>query len=73
MPVLEKEIYVNAALKMLRALDEKHCDWSENSDCFLAHCSSAYHSPNHNHTLVYVDSYFLEALLKLSGEEFLLW
>ena len=72
-PELEKDIYIRAAVKMLRALDEKHCDWSEKSDCFLTHCSGAYHSPNHNHTLVYADSYFLEALLKLSGNVSLLW
>lgn len=35
--------------------------------------SSAYHSPKHNHTLVYADCFFLEALLKLNGEEIPLW
>ena len=72
-PEQEKEVYSKAAVKMLHALDEKHCDWSERNDCFLTHCSSAYHSPKHNHTLVYADCFFLEALLKLNGEEILLW
>jgi hypothetical protein len=73
LPQAEKEVYSKAAVKMLRALDEKHCDWSERNDCFLTHCSSAYHSPKHNHTLVYADCFFLEALLKLNGDEILLW
>lgn len=72
-PEMEKEMYIRPAMKMLRSLDEVHCEWSEKNDCFLTHCSSSYHSPMHNHTLVYADSFFLEALLKLSGEEFLLW
>ena len=73
LPEPEKEMYIRAAVKMLKALDEHHCDWSEENDCFLTHCSSAYHSPKHNHTLVYADCFFLEALMKLEGKEFLLW
>ena len=70
----EKRIfYREAALKLLKALDEKHCDWTEKSDCFLTHCSGSYHGEQHNHTLVYADSFFLEAILKLKGTPFLLW
>lgn len=54
----EKRIfYREAALKLLKALDEKHCDWTEKSDCFLTHCSGSYHGEQHNHTLVYADSF----------------
>lgn len=69
----KKNFYREAALKLLKALDEKHCDWTEKSDCFLTHCSGSYHGEQHNHTLVYADSFFLEAILKLKGTPFLLW
>lgn len=72
-PELEKEMYLKAALKLLKALDEKHSDWSEDTDCVLTHCSGSYHSDVHNHTLVYADCYYLEAILKLRGSNFLLW
>lgn len=72
-PELEKEMYVKAALKLLKALDEKHSDWNEDTDCVLTHCSGSYHGEVHNHTLVYADCYYLEAILKLRGSEFLLW
>ncbi len=72
-PECEKKMYLNAALKLLHALAEKHCDWDAQTDCFLTHCSGAYHDKKHNYSLVYADSYFLEALLKLEGREFLLW
>lgn len=72
-PELEKELYLSAAVKLLKSLDEKHCDWNGNTDCFLTCCSSAYHAAKHNHSLVYADSYFLEAILKLRGTDFLLW
>lgn len=72
-PEDKRIFYREAALKLLKALDEKHCDWTEKSDCFLIHCSGSYHGEQHNHTLVYADSFFLEAILKLKGAPFLLW
>lgn len=72
-PEKKRAYYKAAAWKLLKALDEVHCDWTAKSDCFLTHCSGAYHSEQHNHTLVYADSFFLEAVLKLKGSDFLLW
>lgn len=72
-PEREQGMYLRAAVKLMRALDEKHCDWSEKSDCFLTHCSGSYHGQIHNHTLVYADFFFLEAVLKLLGKDFLIW
>lgn len=69
----ESAKYWNAAMKMLKAMTEKHCDWSENTDGILTHCSSAYHAKEHHISLVYADYYLLEAVLKLSGNDFFLW
>lgn len=72
-PEREQGMYLRAAVKLMRALDEKHCDWTEKSDCFLTHCSGSYHGQIHNHTLVYADFFFLEAVRKLLGKDFLIW
>lgn len=72
-PEREQGMYLRAAVKLMRALDEKHCDWSEKSDCSLTHCSGSYHGQIHNHTLVYADFFFLEAVRKLLGKDFLIW
>ncbi|ASA21667.1 glycoside hydrolase family 88 protein [Paenibacillus donghaensis] len=71
---LERELYLNAALKLLRALDERS-DWSEASDCILQKGSESYHKPRnkHHHPIIYGDFYFMEAVFKLKGNDLYLW
>lgn len=69
----EKELYLNAAIKLLHVLYEKRCDWSENNDCILTHCSSAYHALNHHFSIIYGDYYFMEAIFKLKEDDIFLW
>ena len=73
-PELEQKLYLEAAFNILKALDEKACDYDENRDALLLMCSEAYVSkcpPDHN--IIYGDFFFTEAILKLKGEEFLPW
>ena len=69
----EKEKYENAAVKILRAIAENRADWTENCDAIVQNCTGAYHSPEHNFTMVYADYYFIEGLYKLAGIGRLLW
>lgn len=62
-----------AAIKLLKALDEKRCDYSDTRDNFLTHCTEAYHNPTHHIALIYADYFYLEALFKLKGNDVLLW
>ena len=69
----EREEYAGAALKLLKVLDEKRCDYSDSQDCFLTHCSGAYHNPMHHISFVYADYFYLEALFKLKGDDVFFW
>ena len=70
---LEKDMYLNAALKLLKTLDEKRCNWGDSSDCILENCSSAYHNKDHHFSIIYGDYYFMEAIFKLKGNDIFLW
>ncbi len=71
--VPERDLYVNAACKLLQALDAAHCDYSRESDCFLTKCTGAYHSSDHEFNIIYGDYYFMEAIFKLKGNDIFLW
>lgn len=70
---LEKEMYVRAALKMLRALSEKRCCWGKENDCILEKCTAAYHNQEHEFNIIYGDFFFMEAMFKLKGDDIFLW
>lgn len=70
---LEQEMYLKAALKLLRTLYENRCNWTESCDCIIEKCSGAYHDPQHHINLIYGDYYFIEAVFKLTGKDILLW
>jgi unsaturated chondroitin disaccharide hydrolase len=69
----DKEIYLNAALKLLKGLDEKRCNWSKENDCILENCSASYHSEEHHFNIIYGDYFFMEAIFKLSGKDILIF
>lgn len=70
---LEKSMYLNAALKILKTLDEKRCNWSNLCDCILENCTGSYHSEEHHFSIIYGDYYFMEAIFKLKGNDLFLW
>lgn len=73
-PECEASIYYDAAVKMLRAMEKEHVNWTESDPALLTHCTSAYHDiPGRHMTMVYADFYFIEAIGKLRGEKKLAW
>lgn len=72
-PELERSMYRNAAVKLLRTIDEKRADWSRNCDAIVKNCSPSYHNKVHHITMNYADYYFIEAVYKLKGVGKLLW
>lgn len=73
-PQLERDFYVRWAIRILRATDERFCDWDPSHDGIVQMCSGAYHSQKDRHVhMVYADYYFLEAVLRLLGKDALLW
>jgi len=69
----EKDVYLNAALKLLKTLDESRSDWTNKSDCILINGSAAYHNNNRHTPIIYGDYYFMEAIFKLKGNDLYLW
>ncbi len=69
----QSEIYLNAAMKLLQALEKRSFNWNEDEDNFLTKCTGAYHDKEHEFSIIYGDYYFLEALMKLCGKELFIW
>ncbi|MCC8046526.1 MAG: glycoside hydrolase family 88 protein [Clostridiales bacterium] len=69
----EQEMYRKAAVKLLQALTREHCCFDRSNDCFLQKCSGSYHAPEHEFPIIYGDYYFIEAMLKLKGNDIFMW
>ncbi len=65
--------YLDAALKMLKALDRENCDYDPSHDELVEKCTAAYHDANHEFPILYGDYYFIEAIWKLTGKELYIW
>ena len=71
-PEHEKNMYLSAAIKMLKAMEKEWCDWSETEDSILQMGSERYGGGMHM-PIIYGDYFFTEAVLKLKGCDFLPW
>lgn len=71
-PEYEKPLYIDGALKLLKAITEKCCDWELDNDAITRMSTRAYDSGRHIH-LIYGDYFLTEAILRLTGEGFLIW
>lgn len=70
--------YKKVAIKMLHALEENFCDWTDAEDAILTHSSRKYADgpdlmKGHNVPLIWGDYFFLEAIAKLKDEAFMIW
>ncbi len=71
---LEKDLYRNAAINILKGIDEKHCDWSPERDSIVQYGNEAYHNEAGNHIpIIYGDYFFIEAINRLNNVDFLIW
>ena len=72
-PELEKDMYIRAAVKILKAIDQTRANWGTDCDSIVLNCTGAYNSPDHHFTMVYADFYFIEAVLKLRENDYFMW
>ncbi|WP_405031089.1 glycoside hydrolase family 88 protein [Paenibacillus hexagrammi] len=68
----EKDVYLNAALKLLKTLDARS-DWTQASDSIIQRGTESYHNRRHHLPIIYGDYYFMEAVFKLKGNDLYLW
>lgn len=72
-PVHEKKMYVSAAIKILKALQE-YCDFDEGNDSILQMGTEAYPRERGRHIpIIYGDYFYTEALYKLRQNNMLFW
>jgi len=75
----EGGMYMNAAINLLKAIEAKYADYSLDTEYILKGGSTSYPKDESlaaarvNLPIIYGDYYFVEALTKLLGNEFLPW
>ena len=71
----EREIYLRAAIRILKALDAHCCNWDEADDAIVYGCMDYYHlaGPEEPGHFIYADYFFTEAMYKLKGNAILFW
>ncbi len=73
-PEYEQSLYLDGAVRLLKGLTKSCCDFSEEEMSILQMGTEEYHSKNGVHIpIIYGDSFYMEALRKLLGCEFLFW
>lgn len=70
---LEKDMYDQAAVKILKAIYEKRADFSRDCDAIVQNCSASYHDAGHHFTMSYADYFFIEAIYKIKEVGIMLW
>lgn len=74
-PELEKPLYEQGAISILKAMEEKFCNWKEDEDGILGMGKVAYHEQGENQQvpIIYGDYFFAEAVLRLMEKDFFIW
>lgn len=73
-PESQKCLYIDGALGILKATDERFCDWDPGKDSIVQMGSGSYGTEHDRHVpIIYGDYFFIEAVLRLLGKDFLIW
>ncbi|MFC5652774.1 glycoside hydrolase family 88 protein [Paenibacillus solisilvae] len=72
---LERPLYLNAAIAVLQATDRRFCNWNPEEDSIVAGGTEAYfcRPGGDDVPIIYGDYFFIEAVLRLKGESFMIW
>lgn len=66
----EKPLYLNAAIKLLKAMTDKFVDFSEDTDALVHYATESYHSEQTRHIpIIYGDYFYIECIYKLISDE----
>ncbi len=71
-PENEKGMYLNAAIKMLKAMEERFCNWDDTEDSILQYGTERYGHGEHM-PIIYGDYYFAEAIYMLRDGKYRFW
>lgn len=70
---LEKPLYYDAAVKILKVIESKYANWNLEEDGIIGYGTPAYHDEKVEIPLIYSDFYFTEAILRLCNKDFPIW
>lgn len=71
-PENEKNLYRESAVKILKSIEKYYCLWDENVDGIVGFGTERYGKGTNMH-IIYGDYFFIEALMKLLGDNILFW
>lgn len=70
----EKDLYVKSAVRCLKAVTEKFCEWDPEKDSIVAFGSARYDRESDRQVpIIYGDYYLTEGILRLLDRDFLIW
>jgi unsaturated chondroitin disaccharide hydrolase len=73
-PEYESAVYLNAALKLLRAMEKNFCDWDAETDPIVLMGTERYNGEKGRHIpIIYGDYFFIQAILRLKGNPQIYW
>ena len=71
-PELEQRMYADAAVNIMKALTDNHCNWTDREQSILQNSSACYNKDVHR-SLIYGEYFYVEAMYKLKGFDKLFW
>lgn len=73
-PPLEKNLYVQSAVRCLKAVTERFCEWNPERDSIVT-CGSARYDRawDRQVPIIYGDYFLAEGVLRLLERDFLIW
>ena len=71
---LEKDLYVKFAVRCLKAVTERFCQWDPEQDSILNYGSARYDRVSDRQVpIIYGDYFLVEGILRLLNKDFLIW
>lgn len=72
--ILEKDLYVKSAVRCLKAVTDRFCQWDPEKDSIVSCGSARYDRESDRQVpIIYGDYFLTEGILRLLGRDFLIW
>ena len=72
--IFEKRLYAEGALKILKAIEKKHCNWNPEEDSIVDFGSAKYHREEDREVpIIYGDYFYIEGIFRLLEKSFMMW
>lgn len=70
----ERVLYVKSAIRMMHAITGQFCNWNPEQDGIVSHGSAKYHRERDREVpIIYGDYFLIEGILRLLGQDFMIW